>query len=157
MFSDEEDDVEPLSSKKLSPPIMTPQSPPRRQTTSGSVIFDDLLKEGIPSRDVNKLVAGPEYSLDLPSPHNMNDHPYQQIGQHVGPQKPRHRRKASRQEVDPAATLSSPAIMNQWNDERRVMNSARSQSRMDTGIDRRGDPAVFLPKRRMDGAVDPAW
>jgi hypothetical protein len=56
----------------------------------------------------------------------MEDTPYQYVAQ----QKPRHRRKVSRQDIDPTTTLSSPPALNQWDGH---------------------------PKRRMEGAIDPAW
>ena len=83
------------------------------------------MRERAPSPNSN-LVAGPEYITQLPSPHMMEESPYQYVAQ----QKPRHRRKVSRQDIDPATTLSSPAVMNQWDGH---------------------------PKRRMEGAIDPAW
>jgi hypothetical protein len=131
MLDDEVDD------HVTSPPPFTRQnrsSPPgvatrgqvrRRETTAGSVLFDDQLRDRAPSPSSSKLLAGPEYTTYLPSPHLMADNPYQQ-----GPQKSRHRRKVSRQDIDPVITHSSPAILNQWDGH---------------------------PKRRMNGPIDPAW
>lgn len=112
--------------KRSSPPgVATRGQVRRRETTAGSVLFDDQLRERAPSPPSSNLLAGPEYVTHLPSPHMMADNPYQQ-----GSQKPRHRRKVSRQEIDPVITHSSPAILDQWDGH---------------------------PKRRMNGPIDPAW
>jgi hypothetical protein len=112
--------------KRSSPPGVATRGPSRRrETTAGSVLFDDQLRERVPSPPSSKLLAGPEYTVHLPSPHMMADNPYQQ-----GSQRPRHRRKVSRQEIDPVITHSSPALLDQWDGH---------------------------PKRRMNGPIDPAW
>jgi hypothetical protein len=158
---DQEDDVQPTSPvfnrRKTSTPV-EPLAPRRRETTAGSVIFDDLLRDGVPPKGERpptsaQFRAGPEYSVGLPPPHQMGDTSY-----HPSQQKPRHRRKVSRQEADPQATLSSPAIMNQWDGfpERR-MDGRRMDGDRRMEPERRMDAAAFHPKRRMDGAVDPAW
>jgi hypothetical protein len=118
----------PFTRRKASPPGIATRtlSRRRRETTAGSVLFDEDMRERAPSPNSN-LVAGPEYITQLPSPHMMEESPYQYVAQQ---QKPRHRRKVSRQDIDPATTLSSPAVMNQWDGH---------------------------PKRRMEGAIDPAW
>jgi hypothetical protein len=117
----------PFTRRKASPPGIATRtlSRRRRETTAGSVLFDEELRERAPSPNSN-LVAGPEYTTQLPSPHMMEDTPYKYVTQ----QKPRHRRKVSRQDIDPATTLSSPPVLNQWDGH---------------------------PKRRMEGAIDPAW
>ena len=131
MLEDEPDDVGVTSSggytrRKVSPPVVSTRAEPRRrETTGGSVLFDETLRNRAPSPSSN-LFVGVEYSARLPSPHLINDNPYQPVGQ---PQS-RHRRKVSRQEIDPVVTRSSPAILNQWDGH---------------------------PKRRVDGAIDPAW
>ena len=90
-----------------SPGMATRPQPRRRETTAGSVLFDESLRDPSVSP---RLLAGPEYTIT--PPHKMNDNPYQGVSQ----QKPRHRRKVSRQDVDPVTTYSSPAILKQWDD-----------------------------------------
>ena len=133
MLDDEPDDVPPPSPgpfsrrKATSPPDgATRESMRRRETTSGSVLFDQGLRDHSRSPVSPRLAATPEYVPRVPSPHLMQDNPYQQ----AGPNRTRHRRKVSRQDIDPVATHSSPAIMNQWEGH---------------------------PKRRVNGAIDPAW
>ena len=132
MLDDEMDDVQsspgPYTRRKgNSPPaVATRRQTRRRETTAGSVLFDQQLRDRAPSPPSSKLLPGPEYSTRLPSPHLINDNPYQPVVQHHT----RHRRKVSRQDIDPVMTHSSPAILNQWNGH---------------------------PKRRMEGAIDPAW
>jgi hypothetical protein len=108
--------------------------PRRRETTAGSVLFDAHLRSDVAMDMGTQLLAGPEYRPgDLPSPHRMDDNPYQRalsVGGAGLPQPPRHRRKVSRTEVDPAVTLSSPPVLNEWNDRR---------------------------NRPRNAAVDPAW
>ena len=131
MLEDEPDDIGaaapgPFTRRKTSPPaVATRGEPRRRETTAGSVLFDETLRDRGPSPSSN-LFVGQEYTTRLPSPHLINDNPYQPVGQ----QQSRHRRKVSRQDVDPVTTHSSPAILNQWDGH---------------------------PKRRMNGVVDPAW
>lgn len=133
MLEDEPDDIRAASPaspgftrRKTSPPaVATRVEPRRRETTAGSVLFDGNLRDRAPSPSANLFVAQ-ETSTRLPSPHLMSDNPYQPVVQ----QHSRHRRKVSRQDIDPVTTHSSPAILNQWDGH---------------------------PKRRMNGAVDPAW
>jgi hypothetical protein len=121
MLEDETDDgpsravsPNPFARRKTSsPPGMATR---RRETTAGSVLFDE-------GRD--ELLAGPEYTTQLPSPFAMEDTPY--IA------KSRHRRKVSRTDCDPQNTMSSPAVMHTW------------------------DSHPKNDRRRMDGAIDPAW
>lgn len=131
MLEDEPDDIGaaspgPFTRRKTSPPaVATRGEPRRRETTAGSVLFDESLRDRAPSPSAN-LFVGHEYSAQLPSPHLMGDNPYQPVAQ----QQSRHRRKVSRQDIDPVTTHSSPAILNQWDGH---------------------------PKRRMNGAIDPGW
>jgi len=131
MLDDEPDDIGaaapgPFTRRKTSPPaVATRGEPRRRETTAGSVLFDENLRDRAPSPSSN-LFVGQGYTARLPSPHLMSDNPYQPVGQ---PQS-RHRRKVSRQDIDPVTTHSSPAVLNQWDGH---------------------------PKRRMNGAIDPAW
>ena len=133
MLDDEPDDVRPPSPgpfsrrKANSPPAgATRESMRRRETTAGSVLFDKGLRDPVRSPISPRSAGTSEYVPQVPSPHLMQDHPYQQ----AAPNRTRHRRKISRQDVDPVALHSSPAIMNQWDGH---------------------------PKRRMNGAIDPAW
>jgi len=123
----------------------------RRETTAGSVLFDDELRDASIDQG-SRLLAGPEYHPgQLPSPHLMDDNPYargigpigvvgqQGQGQGQGQQgqgRPRHRRKVSRSEVDPVVTLSSPAALRTWDD---------------------GSHAQPGMRRKVDPAVDPLW
>jgi hypothetical protein len=90
-------------------------------------LYDEHLRNRAPpSPSSSKFRAGPEYTIHVPSPHQMQDNPYQPIPQHSS----RHRRKVSRQDIDPMMTHSSPAVLNQWD---------------------------CYPKRRMEGPIDPYW
>lgn len=113
-----------VATRQPSPPRQPGRgnSPRRRETTAGSVLFDEEL------RDRGPFLAGPEYAAQATSGGKMPDFSSQHSTKDSS--RPRHRRKVSRQDIDPAATLSSPAIMNQWDGH---------------------------PKRRMNGAIDPAW
>jgi hypothetical protein len=120
MLEDETDETSPRAAspnpftrRKTSPPGLATR---RRETTAGSVLFED-------NRD--ELLAGPEYTTQLPSPFAMEDTPYLN--------KTRHRRKVSRTDCDPQNTMSSPAVMNSW------------------------DSHPKNDRRRMEGAIDPAW
>lgn len=141
MLDDEEDDISTSSpvpnfdrksqaglftrQKRGSPPaVATRGESRRRETTAGSVLFDDHLRDRAQSPPSSRLTAAPEYSMRLPSPHRMNDNPYDPIVQHSS----RHRRKVSRQEVDPVMTHSSPAILNQWD--------GQTRRRTESGFDR---------------------
>ena len=132
MLDDEPDDIQspspgPYTRRKgNSPPaVATRRQTRRRETTAGSVLFDTQMRDRATSPSSSKLVAGPEYSIAVPSPHLIGDSPYQPVQHHT-----RHRRKVSRQDIDPVMTHSSPAILNQWDGH---------------------------PKRRMKSATDPAW
>jgi hypothetical protein len=98
----------------------------RRETTAGSVLFDKGFRDNVRSPVSSKPVTAANYVMPVPSPHLMDDNPYRQ----AAPERSRHRRKVSRQDIDPVATHSSPAILNQWDG---------------------------YPKRRLNGAIDPAW
>jgi hypothetical protein len=133
MLDDEPDDIRPPSPgpfsrrKAASPPVVATQdSMRRRETTAGSVLFDKGFRDNVRSPVSSKPVAAPDYVIPVPSPHLMDDNPYRQ----AAPERSRHRRKVSRQDIDPVATHSSPAILNQWDGP---------------------------PKRRLNGAIDPAW
>jgi len=116
-----------VATRRPSPPRQPPSgrsnSPRRRETTAGSVLFDEEL------RDRGQFLAGPEYAAQMTSVGKIPDFAYQHSCTKDNG-RPMHRRKVSRQDIDPTATLSSPAIMNQWDGH---------------------------PKRRMNGAIDPAW
>ena len=136
ILEDDEDDVGRSSSpnlftrRKTAVAGIARRETRRRETTAGSVLLDDDLRESVPSP--RNLVAGPEYKgeyvTNLPAPHSMDDTPYQQAS---SSQKPRHRRKVSRHDVDPVQTHSSPAVLNAWD--------------------------VHPKHRKMGGAIDPAW
>jgi len=133
MLDDEPDDVRPPSPgpfsrrKANSPPAgATRESMRRRETTAGSVLFDQGLRDPVRGPISPKSAGTSEYVPHVRSPHLMQDDPYQQ----AAPNRTRHRRKISRQDIDPVALHSSPAIMNQWDGH---------------------------PKRRMNEAIDPAW
>ena len=117
--------------KRGSPPaVATRGESRRRETTAGSVLFDEQLRDRAKSPPSSRLQAGPDYQVQLPSPHRIPENPYQPIFEPYVESRSRHRRKVSRQDIDPVMTHSSPAIMNQWDGH---------------------------PKRRMEDAIDPAW
>ena len=107
--------------RKTSPPGVATRTARRRETTSGSVLFDADSKDttGSPNQG-GDLLGAPEYVTQLPSPHAMEDNPYQ----HIMVDKPRHRRKLSRQDIDPSVTHSSPAFLRQWEGQPRKMERA---------------------------------
>ena len=118
--------VQGYTRRKTSQPAIATRTPSGRrpETTAGSVLFDDELRD---QSGGSQFRAGPEYTpnIALPSPHLMDDNPYQRG------MKPRHRRKVSRSDVDPAVTLSSPPALKTWD--------------------------INPPRRRVDAAVDPLW
>lgn len=152
MFDDEVDDIgaggvsravspNPFTRRKTSPPGIATR---RRETTAGSVLFAEDERR-------DELLAGPEYTTQLPSPFQMEDTPYvgktmtetPKTGKNIADVSKmgkteangaRHRRKVSRTECDPVNTMSSPAVLSStW------------------------DMHPKNDRRRMEGAIDPAW